>query len=97
VKALAHVMHYAHGVPVRKVPAIVEDLTGVRLTQGAITHGLRISSTGFCVGWSNLVSSEPPIMNFGDAASQMVAFSPALPYQAAFFFRTYQHGSCRNQ
>jgi len=31
-------MHYAHGVPVRKVPAIVEDLTGIRLTQGAITQ-----------------------------------------------------------
>jgi len=38
VKALAHVLHYAHGVPVRKVPAILEELTGVRLTQGAITQ-----------------------------------------------------------
>jgi hypothetical protein len=27
-----------HGVPVRKTPAILEDLTGVRLTQGAITQ-----------------------------------------------------------
>ena len=35
VKALAHVLHYLHGVPVRKTPAIIEDLTGVRLTQGA--------------------------------------------------------------
>lgn len=38
VKALAHVLHYLHGVPVRKTPAIIEDLTGVRLTQGAITQ-----------------------------------------------------------
>jgi transposase len=38
VKALAHVLHYVHGVPVRKAPAIIEDLTGVRLTQGAITQ-----------------------------------------------------------
>ena len=38
VKALAHVLHYMHGVPVRKTPAIIEDLTGVRLTQGAITQ-----------------------------------------------------------
>jgi transposase len=34
VKALAHVLHYVHGVPVRKTPAILEELTGVRLTQG---------------------------------------------------------------
>jgi transposase len=35
IRALAHILHYVHGVPVRKTPAIVEDLTGVRLTQGA--------------------------------------------------------------
>lgn len=35
------------------------------------------------------------MMNFGDAASQMVEFSePGLPYHGAFFFRTYQQGSC---
>jgi hypothetical protein len=38
IKALAHVLHFAHGVPVRKTPAILEELTGVRLTQGAITQ-----------------------------------------------------------
>jgi transposase len=38
VKALAHILHYVHGVPVRKTPAILEDLTGIRLTQGAITQ-----------------------------------------------------------
>jgi transposase len=36
VKALAHVLHYVHGVPVRKTPGILEDLTGVRLTQGSM-------------------------------------------------------------
>jgi len=42
VKALAHILHYVHGVPVRKTPAILEELTGVRLTQGAITqHALQ--------------------------------------------------------
>jgi transposase len=46
VKALAHVLHYAHGVPVRKVPAIVEDLTGVRLTQGAITQDAMAQTSG---------------------------------------------------
>lgn len=38
VKALAHILHYVHGVPVRKAPAIIADLTGVRLTQSAITQ-----------------------------------------------------------
>jgi len=46
VKALAHVLHYAHGVPVRKVPAILEDLTGVRLTQGAITQDAVAQTAG---------------------------------------------------
>jgi transposase len=38
VKALAHILHYVHGVPVRKTAEIVEQLTGVRLTQSAITQ-----------------------------------------------------------
>jgi hypothetical protein len=38
IKALAHVLHFAHGLPVRKTPSILEELTGVRLTQGAITQ-----------------------------------------------------------
>ena len=38
VKAVAHILHYVHGVPVRKTPAIIEDLTGLRLTQGALTQ-----------------------------------------------------------
>jgi transposase len=38
VRALAHILHYVHGVPVRKTPPIIADLTGVRLTQSAITQ-----------------------------------------------------------
>ena len=38
VRALAHMLHYVHGVPVRKTPPIIADLTGVRLTQSAITQ-----------------------------------------------------------
>jgi hypothetical protein len=37
------------------------------------------------------------MMNLGLGESQMVEFSPALPYQGAFFFRTNQQGSCWNQ
>jgi hypothetical protein len=38
VKGLTLILHYLHGVPVRKAPAIITDLTGVRLTQSAITE-----------------------------------------------------------
>jgi transposase len=38
VKALAHLLHYAHGVPVRKTPAIVREMTGVRLSQAGLTQ-----------------------------------------------------------
>lgn len=38
VKALAHILHYVHGVPVRKTAEIVEQMTGVRLTQSAISQ-----------------------------------------------------------
>jgi transposase len=46
IKALAHILHYVHGVPVRKTPAILEDLTGVRLTQGAITQNALQQAAG---------------------------------------------------
>jgi transposase len=36
VMAAAHVLHYGVGIPVRKVPAVLAALTGVRLTQGAL-------------------------------------------------------------
>jgi transposase len=35
VMALAHIIHYVHGVTVRKTPAILEALTGIRFIQGA--------------------------------------------------------------
>jgi transposase len=36
--AAAHALHYQVGIPVRKVPLVLELLTGVELTQGAITQ-----------------------------------------------------------
>jgi transposase len=38
VMAAAHTLHYAQGIPVRKVPAVLRELTGVCLTQSAITQ-----------------------------------------------------------
>lgn len=36
--AVAHTLHHGAGIPVRKVPAVLEILAGVKLTQGAITQ-----------------------------------------------------------
>jgi len=38
VMAAAHAWHYGVGIPVRQVPLVMEMLTGVRLTQGAMTQ-----------------------------------------------------------
>lgn len=38
VKAAAHAVHYGMGVPVRKVPAILREFTGVEVTQSALTQ-----------------------------------------------------------
>ena len=38
VKAAAHVLHYGVGIPVRRVPDVLGALTGVRVTQGAVSQ-----------------------------------------------------------
>ena len=38
VKAAAHAVHYGLGVPVRKLPAIVREFTGIQVTQSALTQ-----------------------------------------------------------
>jgi transposase len=38
VKAVAHSLHYGHGVPVRRLPAILREMTGIEVTQSAITQ-----------------------------------------------------------
>ena len=38
VMAAAHVLHYGVGIPVRRVPTVLRALTGVELSQGAITQ-----------------------------------------------------------
>lgn len=46
VMAVAHVWHYGRGIPVRKVPAVMAALTGVRLPQGALTQDARRRTAG---------------------------------------------------
>jgi len=42
IKAMAHSLHYGHGIPVRRLPAILGEMTGIRITQSAITqHALK--------------------------------------------------------
>ena len=38
VKAAAHALTYGTGVPVRRVPAILKELTGIEVTQSALTQ-----------------------------------------------------------
>jgi transposase len=38
VKAAAHALHYSVGIPVRKVPGVLQELTGVTVTQSALTQ-----------------------------------------------------------
>ena len=38
VMAAAHILHHSAGVPVRKVPSILRTLSGVRISQSAITQ-----------------------------------------------------------
>jgi hypothetical protein len=38
IKAMAHSLHYGHGVPVRRLPAILREMTGIAITQSAITQ-----------------------------------------------------------
>ena len=38
VKAAAHTVHYGMGVPVRKLPAILREFTGIEVTQSALTQ-----------------------------------------------------------
>lgn len=35
---MAHSLHYGHGIPVRRLPAILREMTGITITQSAITQ-----------------------------------------------------------
>ena len=46
VMAAAHLLHYGVGVPVRKVPVVLRALTGVEVSQGAISQDALRRATG---------------------------------------------------
>lgn len=56
--AAAHFLHYGLGVPVRKLPKLLETLTGVRLSQGAVTlDALRKAAAAIGSTYQNLCDS----------------------------------------
>ena len=63
VMAAAHALHYGVGIPVRKVPAVLAALTGVQLTQGALTQDALRRAVGV----------------IGTAYAQLRAAVPAAP------------------
>jgi hypothetical protein len=67
--AAAHLLHYGLGVPVRKLPALLEMLTGVRLTQGAVTlDALRKAAAAIGATYRSLCDSvrEAPYVHTDD-------------------------------
>lgn len=44
--ATAHALHYGVGVPVRKVPTVLRMLTGIQVTQSALTHDAQRRAAG---------------------------------------------------
>ena len=89
VKALAHIIHYMHGVTVRKTPAILQALTGIRITQGAITQDAMKQTTGSVgdhyaelrasVRQQAVVHTDDTGWRMGGQAAQLMAFvNPVL-------------------
>jgi transposase len=68
-KAAAHILHYQVGIPVRKVPAVLATLTGLAVTQGAITQdALRWARGRVGQSYQELRASirEGPVVYTGD-------------------------------
>jgi transposase len=60
VLAAAHALHYGVGIPVRKVPAVLAALTGVSLTQGALTQdALRRAAGAVGIAYEPLRTAVP--------------------------------------
>lgn len=67
--AAAHFLHYGLGVPVRKLPALLEALAGVRVAQGAITRdALKEAAAAIGATYRNLCDSvrEAPFVHTDD-------------------------------
>jgi transposase len=84
VMAAAHTLHYQMGMPVRKVPAVLETLTGLKLTQGAITQdalrqargqvGIAYQQLRRSVGESPTVYTDDTGWRVGGESAHLMAF-----------------------
>jgi transposase len=84
VMAAAHALHYGVGIPTRKVPVVLEALTGVRVTQGAITQDAMRRAVGIVgLAYERLRASVPeaPVV-YTDDTGWRVGGEPA--YLMAF-------------
>jgi hypothetical protein len=82
--ATAHALHYQVGIPVRKVPLVLELLTGMELTQGAITQdalrqargrvGQKYQELRAGVGESPVVYTDDTGWKVGGENAQLMAF-----------------------
>lgn len=69
VKAAAHALHYGAGIPVRKLPMVLKELTGITLTQGAMTQdALRRGEAEVGARYRQLCGGmrEAPVVNTDD-------------------------------
>ncbi len=100
VMAMAHLLHYDLGIPVRKVPQVLQEMAGIRLTASAITQDalrladgslrpayqrLRDSMRGFSV-----VHSDDTGWRIGGKNAHLMGFvsDGAAVYQIRFHHRS---------
>jgi hypothetical protein len=79
VMAAAHALHYGIGIPGRKVPAVLGVLTGVRLTQGALTQDAlqRAAGTiGIAYAQLRAMVPETPVVHTDDTGWHVGARPP---------------------
>jgi transposase len=88
-KAVAHTLHYGMGVPQRKVPRIMKELSGLEITQGALSQDAQKQTAGVVgAAYQQLRAEIPsaPVVNTddtgwrvgGQAAQLMVFTTPEI-------------------
>jgi transposase len=79
VMAAAHALHYGVGLPVRNVPAVLQALTGVQLTQSAITQdAMRRAGDVIDTAYAQLRASvsQAPVVHTDDTGWRVGASLP---------------------
>ena len=79
--AAAHALHYGVGIPVRKVPLVLQALTGLKVTQGALTQdALRRARGAVGVAYAALRAAVPasPVVHTDDTGWRVGGYSAQL-------------------